>query len=816
MLKKLRNTRLKGLISLAVILLGAFSATLSPFLEGDSSAATLSTRTGYYVGTGATVSISGLGFQPQYLVIKGQNTNTGVIKTKDMPGDAVAMGNNTADSTGVTIDSDGFTMSSSITANVSGDMYIYVAFAGSDCSSGGNVCIGTYTGNGSGTRVITTGFQPGLIIEKSNSTQASHFKTASMPTNHTDFLFRQVPDTTGAYLGAITSSGFTVGTQNNVNARVYYYIAIKSGGGLLAEGTYTGDGVDNRDITGVGFKPSMVLVKNSNSASSNNTRPLWNTRDHFGDTTSYFGDAVGGIPNAIQLLQNDGFQIGSSVNTNESGMTHYWFALGGDTSAPTASGTFKMARGSYTGTGSALSVSSLGFKPDLIFVKDNSTNGAVFKTSMMPGDITAYTALTTADFTGGITSIDSDGFSIGTSAVLNTSAQTYHWQAFGGAYNPYTRTGASDFAVGAYHGNALAREITGQPFQPDFVAAKRGPGTGQVLQYKTTSFAGDASASLGSAADVTNAVLGFNTDGFRIGTSANVNGLGNLTRWFAFKAGTNFSVGDYTGDGIMDKAISSPGVQPDLVWVKRSGQLAVQRPSSLAGDNSQYFVGTANASGRIKSLTSTGFTLGINAEVNTSGANYRFVSWRIPPSGSLSTNIVDAGGSSVPSPNFSMSSLGFLFECSTSTATIGENTQRLRVSNTTASPIWSLSIAPTDGSTALWRNGGNTQQYDLNDPTSLGCVDGADGDSKAGSLAINPSTGSLSPQLGCSNSNISTGSSSAFNEGVLDSLTLLSSSSSANTGCYWDLTGVTVGQKIPADQLNDSYSLNLTITVSSF
>src|SRR3972149_3655857 len=34
-----------------------------------------------------------------------------------------------------------------------------------------------------------------------------------------------------------------------------------------AQGTYTGDGIDDRDITGVGFQPDLVIIKGgSNSA----------------------------------------------------------------------------------------------------------------------------------------------------------------------------------------------------------------------------------------------------------------------------------------------------------------------------------------------------------------------------------------------------------------------------------------------------------------------------------------------------------------------------------------------------------------------
>jgi hypothetical protein len=126
-----------------------------------------------------------------------------------------------------------------------------------------------------------------------------------------------------------------------------------------------------------------------------------------------------------------------------------------------------------------------------------------------------------------------------------------------------------------------------------------------------------------------------------------------------------------------------------------------------------------------------------------------------------------------------------------------------------------LTIAATGGTTALWGNGGNTVQYDFNDTTTSGCADGADGDSKAGKMSIDASAGTLSPQSGCSNTNVSKGSSSTFNEGTTNSITLLSASASAGTNCYWELTGVGVGQTIPAQQASDSYSINLTVTITA-
>ena len=59
------------------------------------------------------------------------------------------------------------------------------------------------------------------------------------------------------------SDGFTVGSNAtvNTNATVYHYVAWNEVAGLMDVGTYSGDGADNRNITGVGFAPELLIVK---------------------------------------------------------------------------------------------------------------------------------------------------------------------------------------------------------------------------------------------------------------------------------------------------------------------------------------------------------------------------------------------------------------------------------------------------------------------------------------------------------------------------------------------------------------------------
>ncbi len=792
-----------------------------PTLVNKASAANFSMQTGYYVGTGtAGLAITGLGFQPDTVMIKS-STAAGVMvfKTSAMPANATAFTSATADNTATNIQftSNGFTLGTLANVNSANVLYYWIAFTGSDCSATGNYCVGTYTGNGAASRAITVGFQPAYVMVKRSTAVEGNFRTASEPANETLFFGTTARNTTGLYIASFAATTFTVGGTDNANTGVFYYVAFKAGSSVMAEGTYAGNATDNRNITGLGFQPNMVMVKNATSATAASRSTVMNVTESYGDSSNFVGAATANAVNVIQALQSDGFQVGTAAQSNGTGDTYYWVALGG-AGGYSASGSFEMDVGSYTGNGTSQSITGLSFKPDLVIIKDNAANAAVFRTALMAGNSTAHTSTATANFAGGITSINSDGFTVGTAVQVNTSGNTYHWQAFGNAYNPYDGTGASDFAIGAYYGNGVDnRNITRLPFQPDLVSSKRNGATAGTFRLSAT--AGDLSSFYGATAEGANRIQTLNSDGYQIGTNANVNTAANLYNWFAFKTGDNFTVNSYTGTSAAQD-ITTPDFRPDLVWIKRSTAVnGVMRPSSLAGNNTQYFAALANAANRVTAFNGNGFSLtSTSTETNTSTGTYRYAAWRVPQAPMLGFDIVDTLANSVASPSVSLPASDFSFDCSNTAGTLGSSGQRLRVTNTTANPAWSLSIAATNGATELWRNSGNTEQFDYNDPsgTPAGCSDGADSDTKAGQLSFDPTLGTITPQSGCTASNVSLGSPASFQQGSIDAITLVSASASALTNCYWDITGIGIGQYIPGGQPGDTYTIDLTLTITAF
>lgn len=792
-------------------------------------AATFSMQTGYYVGNGTdNRPITNIGFSPDLVLIKDNTTagSDGVLwRSSVMTSERTAKFEAEADITSNAIqslDSTGFTLGTSTDVNSANVLHYWVAFDGSDCTASGTFCVGSYTGNGT-TISPTTGFQPDLVVVKRSGASAAVWKSSSMGANDTNYMINTNVDTTGQMIQTLNASSFTVGNNATVNtaSTTYWFFAFKQVSGYMDVGTFSGNGVDSRNITtaedaGLTFKPDFLFVKSANPTTA--TTAVYNIAENYGDRSFLSTDAASAA-NHIQKLNTAGFQVGSSTSVNGSGNTIYYAAFAGN-SAHSASGTFSIAKGSYTGTGTGFSVTGVGFAPDLVIIKHNdqaTDQYAVFKTKMMKGDLTGYFATGTTHFTGGITALGADGFTIGTSATVNTASDTYYWTAFGNAWDYEDHSGAADFAVGYYIGTAQDNNnINRLPFQPNFVSLKH-YGT-QTGVWRTSNMSGDTTQYFSASPQAANLIQLLNSDGFQLGSSSTVNGSGSIYHYFMFKTGTNFTVNNYTGNGT-SQDITSVGFSPDLVWLKKStggtARGTMLRTSTQTGDALQPFLNGPTITGGITALLSNGFSLGSAVEANESTYIYRYAAWRLPVSGTLSVDIVDGSNNPVASPGVAFSSVDTTFSCQTTTGTFGTATQKIRVSNTTAAPAWTLTLAALSGATTTWSTAG-TEKYDFNDNggSPTGCGDSGDSDSYAGQLSLDFSGASITAVgAGCTNTGVTLGSNASYLEGSQNNITIASASGSANTNCSWDITGIGVNQKIPKEQPYGSYSLNMSLTV---
>lgn len=296
--------------------------------------------------------------------------------------------------------------------------------------------VGTYTGDGNDSRIITgVGFEPKLLIVKGGANIA----VWRVKQNRGDSSMYFAGNTANAadFIQAFTNDGFVVGTDAkvNANATVYYYIAFN---GTAAQkyfktGNYIGNNTDARQLTasGITFTPDIFFVK-GDTAQNPSTR----TAEVTGDNSWHFSGSID-ANNEIQNLVANGVELGTSPRTNGNGL-EYFFA------------SFKkyrgvIASGTYVGNGlDTRTITGLGFQPDFVLVKDGlTTSAACIRTSDFVGDSSASVG-SAGPTTNQIESFVSDGFTVGTSGVVNAVGDTFWWFAFkAGNFNvPLTRTTA--------------------------------------------------------------------------------------------------------------------------------------------------------------------------------------------------------------------------------------------------------------------------------------------------------------------------------------------------------------------------------------
>lgn len=296
--------------------------------------------------------------------------------------------------------------------------------------------VGKYVGNVTdNTNITGIGFAPQFVAVKAGSAQNSVFRTKEMRGDSTGFLTSSNANLSDR-IQFLLPDGFQVGTAGQVNTNLvnYYYFAVKgaSSQSYFRTGNYTGNGSDNRDFTDttVNFVPNLAIIQKYVTGQT----CVWRTSSMSGDITSQFTGATSSA-NIIQNLQSNGFQLGTDATVNTSAAEYVYILM------KTFPGAMQI--GTYTGTGVSQSITGIGFKPDLVIVKNKNTTDAarMLTTDMVTDSQNSVFMDTTASDATGITSLDTDGFTVSTGASVNGSTNTIYWLALkSGNFNvPFTR-----------------------------------------------------------------------------------------------------------------------------------------------------------------------------------------------------------------------------------------------------------------------------------------------------------------------------------------------------------------------------------------
>ena len=401
----------------AVASTGIYSLVPAPSAEASSD---FLIKAGGYYGNGTSLSISGLGFTPTAVIVRSDTALSSIWQSSAASGTtATHLGIVTADNTGsgIALSADGFTVSPVPEINTANIHYTYFALAGSGCSPGGMMCVGLYTGDGTASRTITT------------------------------------PDVAGS---------FTVGSTDNTNGNVYYYVAFKNVTQAPASPpTPSSDGADGSPATG---GESSTGGSAPGDTGQGGVAP--------GDVGTGEGD-TGGVPGDPGDPGQGGVAPGD-VGTGE-----------GDTGAPGPAPSSDSSSGFSIGdavgfgisnsvTGAVASAFGIGTPPSSPAAVGLSAVGLGLSLGLGPIGMAVAIGLAVADsVTNGQVSNAVDGFFGGVLSAIGNAVMGVA-SFFGGLFGGIGDTGEGPGGQGFGEGESSA----GQPGAPGEGTGNAGPGGG--------------------------------------------------------------------------------------------------------------------------------------------------------------------------------------------------------------------------------------------------------------------------------------------------------------------------------------------------
>jgi hypothetical protein len=249
----------------------------------------------------------------------------------------------------------------------------------------------------------------------------------------------------------------------------------------------------------------------------------------------------------------------------------------------------------YSGTGSAQSITGVGFQPDWCWIK-NASSGSNYSHTLTDAvrGVTKHSSTnnTNAEYTSTteITSFDSDGFTVGTDVGVNSNGSTlisWNWRASnttavsntdGSITSTVSANTTSGFSIIKYTGTGANASIgTGLGAIPHMAIFKRTDtsgfnwfvyhrslGAGKFITLDTN-LAQESSTSIWQNTTPTSSVITLGGDG-------GVNASGGTYICYAFTEKKGFSkFGSYIGNGSTDGPMIYTGFKPAFIIAKTYG-----------------------------------------------------------------------------------------------------------------------------------------------------------------------------------------------------------------------------------------------------
>ena len=315
----------------------------------------------------------------------------------------------------------------------------------------------------------------------------------------------------------------------------------------------------------------------------------------------------------------------------------------------------------YTGTGAALTpTSSLAFSPDLVWIKGRSgaTNHALYDTVRgATFDLVSNSTAAETTQTQGLTAFNSNGFTVGTLAKLNTSAATYAGWCWDAGSSTVTNTAgtitsqvranpSAGFSVVTFTCPASGAYSFGHGLgvSPAMVILKdKGDGRGLWCVYHSsaTSISQYLTLNTTNAIATLSGIWGSAITSTVVGSTANIGIFLNSTAVaYCFAPVTGYSAfGSYTGNGSADGPFVYLGFRPAFLMMKRTDTtgnwtiLDNKRLGYNADNDAQYpNLAAVDGTGDLLDITSNGFKLrSTNADVNANAGTYIYAAFAENP-----------------------------------------------------------------------------------------------------------------------------------------------------------------------------------------
>ena len=290
-----------------------------------------------YTGNGGTQSITSLGFQPDWTLIKNrstgdwcnQNSSLGVGKSQKWNDD----GGVSSDTDAVTsFNSDGFSLGADSKVNTNSANY--VAYCWKKSAEAG-LDIVTYSGGGGSQAVShSLGATPDCIFIMLNTGSAldsiMYLNSTSMGTSYGIFPTLANARQNSTYVSATSSSNFTVTSSADTSGRTYFAYVLKSIEGFSKFGEYLANANTDGPFAYLGFRPRLIIIKALESGQTwfffDTARSTYNPIDLYLYGQRDLAESTAGSID-IDFLSN-GFKIrssGSDLNSS-SGQAYAYLA----------------------------------------------------------------------------------------------------------------------------------------------------------------------------------------------------------------------------------------------------------------------------------------------------------------------------------------------------------------------------------------------------------------------------------------------------------------------------------------------------------